>query len=280
MELREYLSVPSVSSACRKPIRLLVLALSSALACADAPVSEEAAGQASANTPSPPSPSAVVNPIDLPPREVSPNPQIEPHAEPQIEPHAEGEGEGETETQTETETQSPSEPSDPLAPILPEGPEPGSPEADAELAALLDESTITQDEFDQAFRGGGPNIRDDQLVFGPNQRTRAEPMLRVGQPRVVQGKVAVAELEALVRADERKLLGCHAVALTEDPTIKGAPTLHLRFDASGTTSTITITGGESLPRALTDCLLAVAKTWRPAGAAGAKLEVRLTLSTK
>lgn len=272
MEVREYLSVPSASSARCKPIWLLVLGLSSALACADAPASEDAGARAT--TPSPASPSAVVNPIDLPPRELGPNPQIEPAAEPQIEPAAETEGE------LAGETESPSEPSDPLAPILPDGPEPGSPEADAELAALLDESTITQDEFDRAFRGGGPTIKDDQLVFGPNQRTRAQPMLGVGQPRVLQGKVAVAEFEKLVLADERKMLACHAVALTEDPTIKGAPTLHLRFDESGSNPTITITGGEALPRALTDCLLAVAKTWRPAGAAGAKLEVPLTLSTK
>jgi hypothetical protein len=279
VELREYLSVLSASSARCKPIGLLVLGLISALACADAPAGEAAAGHASAATPSaatpsPGSPSSVVDPLDLPARDPSPNPQIEPQAPPQIEPQVEGEGE------LAGETESPREPTDPLAPILPEGPEPGSPEADAELAALLDESTITQDEFDKAFRGGGPTIKDDQLVFGPNQRTRAQPMLGVGQPRVLQGKVTVAELEALVLADERKLLGCHAVALTDDPTIKGAPTLHLRFDESGSNPTITITGGDALPRALTECLLAVAKTWRPAGAAGAKLEVPLTLSTK
>jgi hypothetical protein len=171
-------------------------------------------------------------------------------------------------------------PSDPLEPILPDGPEPGSPEADAELAALLDESTITQDEFDKAFRGGGPNIQDDQFVFGPNDRKRAQPVLGIGTPRVVQGKVAVADLESLVRADERKLLGCYAVALTEAPTLVGTPTVNLRFDEAGTNPTTTITGGEGLPRALTDCLLAVAKSWRPAGAASAKLEVPLTLSTK
>jgi hypothetical protein len=221
-------------------------------------------------------PSPVVNPLDLPPREPSANPQIQPHAEPQIEPQIDATEDGEL----SGETESPSEPSDPLAPILPDGPEPGSPEADAELAALLDESTITQDEFDKAFRGGGPSVKDDQLVFGPNQRTRAEPLLGVGQPRVLQGKVTVPELEALVLADERKMLGCLAVALTDDPTIKGAPTLHLRFDESGSNPTVTLTGGDALPRALTDCLLAVAKTWRPAGAAGAKLEVPLTLSTK
>jgi hypothetical protein len=277
VELREYLSVPSASSARCKPIGLLVLALSSALACADAPANDEATEQARAETPSPASPSAVVHPIDLPPPEPGLNPQIEPRAEPEIEVQAETEGElaGETESPSE-----PSEPADPLAPILPEGPEPGSPEADAELAALLDESTITQDEFDKAFRGGGPTIQDDQLVFGPNQRTRAQPLVGVGQPRVLQGKVKVAELEALVLADERKLLGCHAVALTEDPTIKAAPTLHLRFDESGSSPTVSITGGDSLPRALADCLLAVAKTWRPAGAAGALLEIPLTLSTK
>jgi hypothetical protein len=260
-----------VSSKRCKPIGLSLLMLSSALACADTPVSDEASEHASTPTPSP---SVAVDPIDLPPRELSPNPQIEAQAQPQIEPQIDA-TEGEP-----AEAQPSSEPSDPLEPILPDGPEPGSPEADAELAALLDESTITQDEFDKAFRGGGPNIQDDQLVFGPNDRKRAQPVLGVGTPRVVQGKVGVSELEALVRADERKLLGCYAVALTEAPTLVGAPTLHLRFDEGGTNSTATITGGEGLPRALTDCLLTVAKAWRPASAAGAKLEVPLTLSTK
>lgn len=274
MELGEYLSVLSASSVRFKQVGLLALALSSALACADAPANEQASGQASVETPSP---RADVNPIDLPPRELGPNPQIEPQAPPQIEPAVD---EAEAEAQLVGETESPSEPSDPLAPILPDAPEPGSPEADAELAALLDESTITQDEFDRAFRGGGPTVQDDQLVFGPNQRTRAQPLLGVGTPRMVQGKVPVAQLETLVRADERKLLGCYAVALTEDPNIVGAPTLHLQFDESGAKAMVSITGDDSLPRPLTDCLLAVAKTWRPTNAAGAKLEVPLTLSTK
>jgi hypothetical protein len=265
--------VLSLSSARRKSVEVLILALSSALACADAPTSDNAS--AKANVAAPPSASPSVDPIDLPPRDPGPVSEVEAKPEIQAEP--------ELDTASESgpnEVEPPSEPSDPLAPILPDGPEPGSPQADAELAALLDESTITQDEFDKAFRGGGPNIQDDQFVFGPNERKRAQPVLGVGTPRVVQGKVAVAELEALVRADERKLLGCYAVALTEAPTLVGAPTLHLRFDEAGSTSTATITGGEGLPRALTDCLLAAAKTWRPAGAEGAKLEVPLTLSTK
>jgi hypothetical protein len=251
-----------------KSIGLSCLLLSSTLACTDDPAAEPAPAQASIETPSSPSPSAGVNPIDLPPP--APNPEPEPEIEP----------EQEAASETGSAAAPPSEPSDPLAPILPEGPEPGSPEADAELAALLDESTITQDEFDKAFRGGGPNIQDDQFVFGPNDRKRAQPVLGVGTPRVVQGKVAVAELEKLVVADERKLLSCYAVALTEAPTLVGAPTLHLRFDSSGSTPTATITGADALPRALTDCLLTVAKSWRPAGAAGAKLEIPLTLSTK
>ncbi|PRQ03880.1 hypothetical protein ENSA5_12490 [Enhygromyxa salina] len=71
----------------------------------------------------------------------------------------------------------PSDPSDPLAPIMPSGPEPGSPEADAELAELLDESTLTQEEFDEAFRDGGPKLDGDQFVFGPNERTRKPPAI-------------------------------------------------------------------------------------------------------
>ena len=89
MELREYLSVLSASSVHRKPLGLLALALSSAVACADAPANEQAAGHASVETPSPASPSAAVQPIDLPPRELGPNPQIEPQAPPQIEPAVE-----------------------------------------------------------------------------------------------------------------------------------------------------------------------------------------------
>lgn len=267
-----------VPSARCKPIPLLALALSSVLACADAPASEQAAEQASAKTSSPVTTPIPVNPLDMPPRELGPNPQTEPQAEPQID-ATEGEIAGETESSSEPVDHG--EPvGDPLEPILPDGPEPGSPEADAELAALLDESTITQDEFDKAFRGGGPNIQDDQFVFGPNDRKRPQPVLGVGTPRVVQGKVAVAELEKLVLADERKLLACYAVALTEAPTLVGAPTLHLQFDQSGSTPTASITGGDALPRALTDCLLTVAKTWHPAGAAAAKLEIPLTLSTK
>jgi hypothetical protein len=260
--------VPPLPSARRSSAGLLILALSGALACADEPTSGNASAQASAPAPSSTGPS--VDPIDLPPRVRDPEP-IEPPIE--AEPDA-------IAAEPPDEPEPPTEPSDPLAPILPDGPEPGSPEADAELAALLDESTITQDEFDKAFRGGGPNIEGDQFVFGPNDRKRAQPLLGVGTPRVVQGKVTVAELEALVRADERKLLGCYAVALTEAPTLVGAPTLHLRFDEGGATPTATITGAEGLPRALTDCLLAAAKAWRPANAAGAKLEIPLTLSTK
>jgi hypothetical protein len=262
-----------------KPIGLLFLALSSMLACADEPASNDALQQASAVTPSSSSPNPTVNPLDLPPREPSHEPEPDLEAEPEIDTASET-GSSEVEPLGESLGESLGEPTDPLAPILPEGPEPGSPEADAELTALLDESTITQDEFDQAFRGGGPTMKDDQFVFGPNQRTRAQPVLDIGKPRVVQGKVDVAKLEALVRADERKLLGCYAVALTEDPTVHGSPTLHLRFDENGSNPTTTIAGGDALPRALADCLLAVAKTWRPSGAAGAKLEVPLTLSTK
>jgi hypothetical protein len=257
----------------KKSIAFSCLLLSSTLACTDEPATDPAPAQASVETPSSPAANPGVNAIDLPPPA--------PSAEDEDESESEPEPEIEPEQAAASETGSPvAEPSDPLAPILPDAPEPGSPESDAELAALLDESTITQDEFDKAFRGVGPNIQDDQFVFGPNDRKRAQPVLGIGTPRVVQGKVTVAELEALVRADERKLLSCYAVALTDAPTLVGAPTLHLRFEPSSSTPTATIAGADGLPRALTDCLLTVAKSWRPAAAAGAKLEIPLTLSTK
>lgn len=166
---------------------------------------------------------------------------------------------------------------DPLAPILPTDPEPGSPEADAELAALLDESTITQDEFDEAFRGGGPNVRDDQLKFGGQRRV---PVIGVGTPKISAGKLSAAELKALVQADERKLIGCHAMALTNDPKATGSVTLRLRFDGQGAVAAVEHEGGSALGSELLACLASVANTWRPANAADAKVDVPLTLSVE
>jgi hypothetical protein len=211
------------------------------------------------------------DPIDLPP--------IEPRSPAPDELEAETDEPDEAGPESEP-TPTPAEPSDPLAPILPDGPEPGSPEADAELAALLDESTLTQEEFDKAFRGGGPNIQGDQFVFGPGERNRATPVLSIGKVRVESGSVAVADLEALVRADERKLLACHAVALTENPSSKGSVELHLVFDATGTKPTVVVEGGKALVPSLVSCLITVAESWRPKGAAKAKLVVPLVLSTQ
>lgn len=228
------------------------------------PPSSRAAEPTPASGPPSPPPRPTPSAIDLPPVD-PPLGEIEDQVAEPVEP---------------TEPTTPPEPTDPLAPILPDGPEPGSPEADAELAELLDESTITQEEFDKAFRGGGPNIQDDQFVFGPGQRNRATPVLEIGKPRVDAGSVTVAELEALARADERKLLGCHAVALTEDPASKGSVELRLRFDAGGTKAAVTLEGGEALAPSLVSCLIAVAESWRPKSAGGAKLAVPLELSTQ
>ena len=96
---------------------------------------------------------------------------------------APGDEVGDTDAALGAESSPAAEDSDPLAPILPSGPEPGSPEADAELTELLEESTLTQDEFDKAFRGGGPTIDGDQFVFGPNERTRKQPLAEQGEPK-------------------------------------------------------------------------------------------------
>ena len=180
----------------------------------------------------------------------------------------------------EPEPTTPSEPADPLAPILPDGPEPGSPESDAELTKLLDESTITQDEFDKAFRGGGPNIQGDEFVFGPGDRSRATPVLEIAKPRVESGSVTVADLEAIARADERKLLSCYAVALTDDPTIEGDVELHLVFDATGSKPKAVVESREALAPSLVSCLVTIAESWRPKSAAKAKLVIPLKLASQ
>lgn len=178
------------------------------------------------------------------------------------------------------------EPSDPLAPILPSGPEPGSPEADAELAELLEESTLTQEEFDAAFRDNKPNIAGDQLVFGPSDRTRKRPVISIGTPKIEHGKLAASEISALVKAHLRGFEGCLAVALTEDPAIAGSLTLRVRFDAKGEADSATIEddaalgGGAALGEPLRECLVAVADNWSLASAAGATVAVLLSLASE
>jgi hypothetical protein len=225
------------------------------LADAPLPASPEARPASPPTLPAP-------DPIDLPPIEPSARAIDEPVATP------------------EPESATPPEPADPLAPILPDGPEPGSPEADEELAKLLDESSITQEEFDKAFRGGGPNIQGDEFVFGPGERSRDTPVLEIGKLRVESGSVSAADLDAIVRADENDLLACHAVALMDDPTSKGSVELRVELDATGSKSTVTAAGGEALAPALTSCLITVAEAWRPKGAGKAKFAVPLELSTR
>jgi hypothetical protein len=178
-----------------------------------------------------------------------------------------------------SELPSASDPADSPAPIQPPQPAPGSPEADAELAELLDESTLTQEEFDAAFRGNGPKIEGDQFVFGPDERPRGRPIVDVGAASVSGSSVAPSMLADLVRASMRDLEGCHAMALGKDPSVAGAVTLALRFDAKGDVASAKIEGSSSLGAALDGCLVSVAKGWRLGAAKGATVQIPLKLST-
>ncbi|MCA9682258.1 MAG: hypothetical protein KC457_08685, partial [Myxococcales bacterium] len=170
---------------------------------------------------------------------------------------------------------------DPLAPELPKGPEPGSPEADAELAALLDESEITQEEFDAAFRGGGPRVDGDALLFGAGDRTRKRPKISFGKVTATAGKVEDEALRALVKADIEQLEACHAMALTKDPGQLGAAKLRLRYDKAGKVVEAEILQETpKLSEALCACLSSVAEGWTLAAAKGATVELPLALSTQ
>ncbi|PRQ01161.1 hypothetical protein [Enhygromyxa salina] len=167
---------------------------------------------------------------------------------------------------------------DAAASIQPSGPAPGTPEADAELAELLDESTLTQEEFDSAFRGGGPKIEGDQFMFGPNERPRGRPLVDIGAPTVTGSSVAPSKLADMAQASQRDLVGCYALALGKAPKLAGAVTLKLRFDAGGKVSAATIEGSSPLGAALDRCLVSVADAWSLAAAAGASVRVPLKLS--
>jgi hypothetical protein len=169
---------------------------------------------------------------------------------------------------------------DPLAPILPSGPEPGSPEADAELAELLEESTLTQEEFDAAFRGNKPKIVDDQLVFGAGDRTRKKPVVSVGTPKVEGSTIAASEIASLAKSHMRGYEGCLAAALIEDPGLEGTLNLRVHFDAKGEVSSAKVEGGAALGEDLRECLATVAENWSLAGAAGATVGVSLTLASE
>jgi hypothetical protein len=166
-------------------------------------------------------------------------------------------------------------PADPLAPVLPSAPEPGTPEADAELAELLEESKITQEEFDRAFRGSGPKIEGDQFVF---DRARARPEVRVGQPRVGEGSLDPAAAKALAEAELREFVGCYAMALAETPGLEGSVVLRLRFGADARVASTSLEGGAKLGSSLRDCLGSVPANWSLPGAAGATVELPLSLS--
>ncbi|MFO7563616.1 MAG: hypothetical protein R6X02_13295 [Enhygromyxa sp.] len=197
--------------------------------------------------------------------------------EPSVElPAAEAEAEAEP---APSELEAEAAPADPLAPILPSGPEPGSPEAAAELAELLEESTLTQEEFDAAFRKNKPKIAGDQFVFGPGDRTRKRPVVGLGTPKIKGSTIAAAELTELAKAHERGFEGCLAVALVDKPELSTSVTLKVGFDAKGEVDEAKIEGGAA-GAALRECLAAVARNWSLAGAAGASVELLLSLRSE
>lgn len=168
---------------------------------------------------------------------------------------------------------------DPLAPILPEGAEPGSAEADAELLALLDESTLTQEEFAQGFGKGGPKLDGEQFVFGPNSRTRGTPLVRVG---AVEGAGAKA-LRARAEAERRSFESCLAMGLSKDESVTGSLSLRLSFDSKGAVSSVAVEqpslgGAAEVRESLTGCLRSIPAKWELPEAAGASSSLPLTLS--
>ncbi len=162
-------------------LRVALICLLGIVGCSDAPgervEAERAAArpQASAETvegQTTPQPIELAptrtNEIELPPASGPPSsapPSVE---QPAAMPNQPSESEPSVTTPKQTPEPIKSEapdPADPLAPIMPAGPEPGSPEADKELLELLDESTISQDEFDKAFGPGNKPKIDDSGKF-------------------------------------------------------------------------------------------------------------------
>jgi hypothetical protein len=249
----------------------LIIASLLALACAERP--ENAGPAPRSSDPAP------VSPAVTPER--TPEPAHAPSLSTSKQPEAVGELEAAPSPEAPPiEAEPEAEPSDPLAPILPSGPEPGSPEADAELAELLEESTLTQEEFDAAFRGNKPNINDDQFVWGAGERTRKQPVVSVGTPKIEGSSIAASEISSLVKAHLRGYEGCLAVALTEDPKTAGTITLRVRFDAKGGASSSSVEGGAALGESLRECLATVGDNWSLAAAAGATVSVSLTLGSE
>jgi hypothetical protein len=169
---------------------------------------------------------------------------------------------------------------DELAGELPSGPEPGSPESDAELLALLDDSTLTQEEFAKAFGSGkDPKIGDDeQFEFGAGDRSRDRSKVAIGTASVSAGKVASADIEALARGDLHDLEVCHAMALSKNAAELGRASLAIEIDAKGVVSGVEVESELSV--ALEDCLGSVAEGWKVAGGSKASVRLPLTLSTQ
>ena len=172
-------------------------------------------------------------------------------------------------------------PSDALEPELPEGPEPGSPEADAELLALLDESTLTQEEFERGFGKDGPKIDGDAFEFGPNSRTRGQPEVRAGR---IEGPAAKA-LEGLVESQQNKLVSCLGMALTKDASATGSVTLRVELDGQGGVSEVapgesSLGGASEIREALLGCLISVVEDWQLPDTKAGSTDLPLSLSTK
>jgi hypothetical protein len=240
------------------------------LACVAEPV--ERAPEAARSEPVEAAPvveSAPSDPVPAPPTAGPGEPEAEPSEEaltpPPIEPQPPAE---------------PTPPSDPLIGEVPSGPEPGSPESDAELLALLDESTLTQEEFAKAFGSGkDPKLGDDeQFVFGAGERSRERSKVGIGAASVSAGKVAAADVEALARDDVRDLEVCHAMALSKDAAQLGRVTLTLELGAGGAVDGVKVES--KLSEALNDCLASVADGWTLDGGSKATVKLPLTLSTQ
>lgn len=172
----------------------------------------------------------------------------------------------------------PEPPRDEPAAELPTGPEPGSPESDAELLALLDDSTLTQEEFAKAFGSDkAPKVDDEgQVSFGAGDRGRSN--IGIGAATLSTGKAKPADLEALARADLHDFEVCHAMALSKDPKAIGPMTLTIQLGSQGAVEHVEVES--KLGSSLRDCLASVVETWTLAGAGKATLKLPLNLSTQ
>jgi len=155
--------------------------------------------------------------------------------------------------------------------LVPDAPAPGTAEADAELLALLDESTLTQEEFDRAFGRGAPSA-----VAPPGER----PEVRLGP-----GSGAATEpLAKLVEREQAKLVTCLGMALSKDASATGSLTLRATLDAKGEVSELSATarsigGASEVGESLVGCLSSVVERWRLPASAGERVDIPLRLST-